>query len=126
MSFLDLARARQSDRGYADRLVPREAVERCLDAARLAPSACNSQPWYFIVVDEPAARRRLARRAFSGVYSMNSFARDAPVLVVVVRERSKYVARLGGQFRGVQYSLIDLGVACEHLVLQATEEGLGS
>ena len=53
MSFLDLARRRQSDRGYSERAVTREQIERCLAAATLAPSACNSQPWFFVVVDEP-------------------------------------------------------------------------
>lgn len=126
MSFLDLVRQRQSERNYSDKSVPRDAIERCLEAARLAPSACNSQPWTFLVVDDPVAREKLAERAFSGIYSMNAFARKAPVLIVVVTERSKYTARLGGRFRGVQYSLIDIGIACEHLILQAAEEGIGT
>ncbi|MFH0954129.1 MAG: nitroreductase family protein [Verrucomicrobiota bacterium] len=126
MNFLDLVRRRQSDRKYAPRAVPRELIDRCLEAARLAPSACNSQPWSFIVVDTDAARRTFAEAAFSGLYAMNAFAREAPVFIVAVTERSKYVARLGGQFRGVQYSLVDIGIACEHLCLQAAEEGLGT
>lgn len=101
-------------------------MERCLEAARLAPSACNSQPWTFVVVDEPVRRAALAEAAFGGLYRMNRFAAEATALVVVITERSKYAARIGGQFRGVQYSLIDLGIACEHLVLQAAEEGLGT
>ena len=125
MSFLELVRKRQSERKYSDKPVPREVVERCIEAARLAPSACNSQPWTFMVV-EGELKNRLAAAAFSGLYSMNSFAARAPVLIVVVTERSKYVARLGGQIRGVQYSLIDIGIACEHLILQAAEEGVGT
>lgn len=126
MSFLDLVRKRQSERRYSGKPVPREVIERCLEAARLAPSACNSQPWTFIVADDPDLRARLAEAAFSGIYSMNRFASKAPVLVVVVTERSKYAARLGGQMRGVQYSLIDLGIACEHFILQAAEDGVGT
>jgi nitroreductase len=126
MDFLDLVRKRQSERKYSPRPVPRDVVERCLEAARLAPSACHSQPWTFIVVDDEELRRKLAEAAFSGVYAMNAFAREAPVFIVVVTERSKYAARLGGQFRGVQYSLIDIGIACEHMVLQAAEEGVGT
>lgn len=126
MSFLDLCRSRSSLRRYAAKAVPREAIDHCLEAARLAPSACNSQPWSFIVVDDDDLRPRLAEAAFSGLYSMNKFAKDAPVLVVVVTERSKYAAALGGSLRGTQYSLIDIGIACEHLVLQAEEEGLGT
>jgi nitroreductase len=126
MRFLNLVRTRQSERRYSSRPVPRDVIERCLEAARLAPSACNSQPWTFVVVDEPVVKARLAGAAFSGLYSMNRFAGAGPVLVAVVTERSKYVARLGGQLRGVQYSLIDIGIACEHFCLQAAEEGVGT
>jgi len=125
MQFLDLVRKRQSERTYSKKPVPRHVIERCLEAARLAPSACNSQPWTFLVV-EGEAKNRLAAAAFSGLYSMNSFAARAPVLVVVMTERLTYAARLGGQIRGVQYSLIDIGISCEHLILQAAEEGLGT
>ena len=126
-NFLDLVRLRQSVRAYDPaRPVDRAALERCLEAARLAPSACNSQPWRFIVVADPAAKAPLAAAAFSGMYSMNQFAAAAPVLIVAVRELSKFAARVGGWVRGLDYSLIDLGIACEHLVLQAAEEGLGT
>ena len=125
MLFLELVRKRQSERKYSAKPVPRDVIERCLEAARLAPSACNSQPWTFVVV-EGEIKDRLAAAAFSGLYSMNAFAARAPALVVVVTERSKYAARLGGQIRGVQYSLIDIGISCEHLILQAAEDGLGT
>jgi nitroreductase len=127
MKFLELVEKRQSERQYDPRRpVARDVIERCLEAARLAPSACNSQPWTFVVVDDPEDRDRLASAAFSGLYSMNRFAAQAPVLVAVVTERSKYVARLGGMIRGVQYSLLDVGAAVEHFLLQAAEEGVGT
>lgn len=126
MNFLELVRKRKSLRKYSPKPVSRETIDRCLEAARLAPSACNSQPWSFIVVDEEKIKNELADKAFSGVYSTNSFAKNAPVLIVVVTEQASYAARLGGFFRGTEYSLIDIGIACEHLVLQAEEEGLGT
>ena len=126
MAFLELVRTRRSTRKYSARPVPRGAIDRCLEAARLAPSACNSQPWYFIVVDDQKLKDEFAGKAFSGIYSMNAFVKDAPVLIAVVTERSNYIAHLGGYFKGVQYSLIDIGIACEHLVLQAEEEKLGT
>ena len=126
MTFLELVTRRSSVRRYRGDAVPREAIERCIEAARLAPSACNSQPWRFVVVHDGTLRRRLAEAAFRGAYAMNRFAADAPVLVAVVTERSRYAARLGGWLRGVQYSLIDIGIAGEHFVLQAAEEGLGT
>lgn len=126
MSFLDLVRRRQSVRRYADRPVSREAIDRCLEAARLAPSACNSQPWSFLVIDDPENVRDLAGKAFSGIYRMNRWAATAPVLIVVITEKSKYYASLGGQVRDTRYNLIDIGIAGEHLALQAAEEGLGT
>jgi nitroreductase len=126
MTFLELARKRQSVRSYSPASVLRPVIDRCLEAARLAPSACNSQPWHFIVVDDPALKTKLAQKAFSGVYSMNAFAAAAPVLVVVVRDRSGYFSALGGFCRGLQFGLVDIGIACEHFVLQAQEEGVGT
>jgi len=126
MSFLELAKKRRSCRSYSSRSVSRESLERCLEAARLAPSACNSQPWHFIVITDEALRSEVVRHAFSGIYKINEFARTAPVLVAVVREASAYAALLGAAFRGTSYSLIDLGIACEHFILQAEQEGLGT
>lgn len=126
MKFLDLVKVRKSVRKYSAKPVDRDIIARCLEAAQFAPSACNSQPWYFIVVDDPDLKKRIADVAFSGVYSMNSFAKKAPVLVAVVRDKSSYLACLGGYFRGFQFSLIDIGIACEHFILQAAEEGVGS
>lgn len=126
MSFLDLVRRRQSCRRYAPTVVSREALSRCIEAARLAPSACNSQPWTFVVIDRDPLRSEVARAAFTGIYAMNKFVIPAPVLVAVVTERSRFAAAMGGKFRGTQFSLMDVGIACEHFVLQAEEEGLGS
>ncbi|MDP8229762.1 MAG: nitroreductase family protein [Candidatus Gorgyraea atricola] len=125
-SFLELVKKRKSIRKYSPRPVAREAIDRCLEAARLAPSACNSQPWSFIIVDDEALREKISKAAFSGVYSINSFASKAPALIAVVTERSRYIARVGGYFRGIQFSLVDVAIACEHFILQAAEEGLGT
>ena len=126
MNFLELVRKRQSTRAYISRRVEREKIDRCIEAARLAPSACNSQPWSFIVVDDPETKVRLDTEAFSGVYGIVSEAKQAPVMIVVITERANYTACLAGCLRGIRYSLIDIGIACEHLVLQAAAEGLGT
>lgn len=126
MTFLELVNKRNSIREYAARPVPREVIDRCLEAARLAPSACNAQPWHFIIIDDPVLKDRVSSAAFSGIYSMNSFAKKAPALVVMVREKSRGFASTGGFFRSVQYNLIDIGIACEHFILQAAEDGVGT
>ena len=126
MGFLELVKNRYSVRSYLAKNVSRDILERCLEAARLAPSACNSQPWYFIVVDNPELKEKLAEAAFSGIYSLNDFAKKAPVLVAVITEKSCYAVTLGAALRGTQYNRIDIGIACEHFVLEAEEEGLGT
>ncbi len=101
-------------------------IDSCLEAARLAPSACNSQPWSFIVVDDEKIKNEIVKKALSGIYKMNDFVREASTLIVVLTEHSTYIARMGGQLRHVKYSLIDIGIACEHLILRAVELGLGT
>jgi len=121
-----LINRRASARRYLDKPVERRDIERCIEAARLAPSACNSQPWTFITVDDKAIKDTLCDRVFSGVYGMNRFAKAAPVIIAVVSEKSTFAASLGGQFRGTRYCLIDIGIACEHISLMAEELGLGT
>ena len=124
--FLDLAGRRRSVRAYASQPVEREKIERCLEAARLAPSACNSQPWTFIVVDNPDLREQVAAATGGGVLPLNHFTRQAPVLVVAVAERAKTTARIGARIKDKPFAMMDVAIAAEHFCLQATEEGLGT
>jgi nitroreductase len=126
MALLDLINQRKSVRDFRDTPVERDKIMMCLEAARLAPSASNSQPWRFIVVDDKELKDRLCDAAFGSLYFINSFCKTAPVMVVVISERSKFLARIGGMFRGTKYYLIDIGAACEHFVLEAEDLGLGT
>ncbi len=126
MKFLELVKKRQSIRKYSSQPVPRELIDKCLEAAQFAPSACNAQPWSFIIVDDEKGKNALTDKAFSGIYSINSFAKNASVIIVVIAEQSTYAAKLGGYFRGTQFNLIDIGIACEHLILQAAEQEIGT
>lgn len=124
MELLDLIQKRQSDRQYEARPVDRELVVKCLEAARLAPSACNSQPWKFVVVDEPQLVLQVGEAA-AGM-GMNKFAKEVPVIVVVVLEKMNLTARIGSVIKDKEYSLLDMGIAVEHFCLQAAELGLGT
>ena len=126
MSLLDLMKHRKSVREFLNIQVEREKLSTCLEAARISPSACNSQPWKFVIVDDKHLKNKLCKAAFHGIYFINAFCKTAPVIVVVVSEKSKFIARIGGVFRGTKYYLIDIGIACEHFVLQAEELGLGT
>ncbi len=125
-SILELIKIRQSTRKYLTTPVKRETIEKCLLAAQLSPSACNSQPWHFIAIDEPDLKNKLCDKIFSGPYQMNAFAKEAPVIVVIVSEKTPIITRIGGFLRGTAYYLIDIGIAGEHFVLAAQELGLGT
>jgi nitroreductase len=96
-----------------------------LEAARLAPSACNQQPWRFAVVRDLDLRRRIVEDGFLPGIKM-TWAIDAPVHVVIGMERSFVTHRLAASVSGVNYPWVDIGIAGEHLVLTATELGLGT
>jgi len=126
MKFLDLVKARQSVRRYLSKEVEREKIESCLEAARLAPSASNSQPWSFIVIDEPKLKEAVAKETFSQLISFNHFSLQAPVLIILISERSGFLNKVAEAIKDKQFSLIDIGITAEHFCLQATEEGLGT
>jgi len=124
-AFLDLVSARSSVRRYdADRPVSDGQLAAILEAARAAPSASNAQPWRFVVVRDPAVRRRFVAEAFSGLYR-RSRRIEAPVYLVLcgVRGAVDLVSRPLGH---ASYTLTDCGIAGEHAVLAATELGLGT
>ncbi len=124
--MFSLMKGRQSERKYLSKPVEREKLERITGAGRLSPSACNGQPWRFIVVDDPALREQVAAATESVVLRMNSFVKEAPVLIVVVRERSNLTSRAGDLIKQKDYSLIDIGIATASMVYQAAAEGLGT
>lgn len=124
MDFSELIIKRQSDRKYAPRQVAREHIVKCLEAARLAPSACNSQPWKFVVVDDRAKLAEISEAAIG--LGMNKFTVQVPVLVAVVQESMNMSAKAGALVKNKDYSMMDIGMAVEHFCLQAAELGLGT
>ena len=123
--FLQLVASRQSDRAYdTSRIVEPEKLERILEAACLAPSACNAQPWKFVVVTEPELSAKVGKAA-AGL-GMNKFAKDAPVHILVVEESMNVTSFLGAKIKGKYFPLIDIGIAAAHITLAAESEGLGS
>lgn len=125
-SFLDMVRTRESVRAYKSDAVPEESVNRCLEAARLAPSASNAQPWKYIVIHDEVLKNSIADAAHDRILSMNHFTKQAPVLVVVVREKANLESGAGQLIKNKVYPLIDIGISVEHFCLQAVEEGLGT
>ena len=125
MTVRDAIARRVSCRAYQPTPVPQAQLMHILEAARLAPSACNQQPWRFAVVRNPGLRRRIVEEGFLPGIKM-TWAIDAPVHVVIGMERSFVTHRLAASVSGVDYPWVDIGIAGEHLVLAATELGLGT
>jgi nitroreductase len=126
MTFNQLISRRQSVRKYTSQAVEHEKLMQCLDAARLAPSASNAQPWSFIVLNETEQREKVARATKGPLGSFNKFVAQAPVLVVMLIEKPKLLTEMGGRLKKKEYPLIDIGIATEHFCLQAAELGLGT
>ena len=124
--FLALCRARHSVRRFSDRPVEKEKIEVCLEAARLAPSADNVQPARFVVFDDPDAKSKLADAVFVGVFASSAKFGKAPVIVALLIKEHLLVNKLAGAVQGTQFQLIDAGIAGEHFVLAAAEQGLGT
>ena len=123
MKILEVIANRQSDRSYKAVPVEPEKIQCCIEAGRLSPSACNAQPWKFIVVDNLELKNEIA--ACAGSAGMNKFLTQAPVIVVVVLEKANAMSFIGGLVKGKDYTVMDIGIAVENICLQATELGLG-
>lgn len=127
MNFLDLVKKRQSVRRYIiDRSIEKEKLDRIVESARLAPSASNSQPWTFIVVDEPELVYKVADATRGTLIGINKFVVQSPLLIVMIIEKPKIHTQIGAVLKNKEYPLIDIGIAAEHMCLQAEEDGIGS
>lgn len=124
--MLELLNRRQSDRRYNNIPVEADKLERIIEAGRMAPSACNAQPWRFIVATEHELIQDLAEAASAKLLGMNTFVSQATVLVVIVREQPNFTSKIGGKVKNKDYSHFDIGIAAENICLQATAEGIGS
>ena len=124
MNFLEIAQSRQSCRAYDEgRSVEPEKLNAVLEAARLAPSACNGQPYHFTVCQGETAKAVAA--AVTGM-GMNKFAAQAPVLIVVSEKPYVKSAALGAKVKGNDYRSIDIGIAAAYLTAEAAAQGLAS
>ena len=93
--MLELIVSRQSDRKYSEKPVEKEKLDRIIEAGRMAPSACNAQPWRFVVVTEPKLIGKIAEAASARLTGMNTFVAQAPVILVVIRERPNFSSKVG-------------------------------
>ena len=124
MNFTEIAKARQSCRRYDPALpVEQEKLTAVLAAARLAPSACNGQPYRFTVCRGETAKAVAAATQGMG---MNKFASEAPVLLVISERPYVASAALGARVKGNDYRSIDIGILAAYITAAATAEGLST
>lgn len=124
MNFTEIALARQSCRSYDEnRPVEEEKLTACLEAARLAPSACNGQPYHFTVCRGEKAKA--VAKACMGM-GMNKFADKAPVMIVVSEEPYVKTAAAGAKLKHNDYRSMDIGIAVAYLTAEAAAQGLST
>lgn len=124
MDFLEIAQNRQSCRSYDEtKDVEQEKLEKVLEAGRLAPSACNGQPYHFTVCRGETAKKVAA--AVTGV-GLNKFAVQAPVMIVISEEDYCKSAAVGARLKKNDYRSIDIGIAAAYLTAEAQTQGLAT
>ena len=115
MELKEIIAKRRSIRAYESKLVPEESLKNVLEAARLAPSARNNQPWRFVVVKEGERRQKLAQAAY------REFVAEAPVVIAAVATDPERIMGCG-----IPSYAVDLSIAVTHMILAAVDEGLGT
>lgn len=116
MSFIELAKKRYSCRKYQDKEVEKEKISQVLEAARIAPSAKNLQPWHFVVIHEEENLKRI-----KGCYK-GRWIQSAPYIIVACGDHKSSWHRSDGKI----HTNIDVAIAVDHLTLAATDIGLAT
>ena len=119
MDIIEAIEKRRSIRRYKDKLVPEETVNRILNAARMAPSANNHQPYFFLIIQDPVKKRGLLQACRKS----SEWIEQAPILIVAIASMEEAYPSLGGYLNSYA---VDTAIAIDHLTLAATNEGLGT
>lgn len=116
MSFVDLAKKRCSVRKFVEKEVTKEILLEVMEAARIAPSAKNMQPWHFIIATDKHLIKKI-----STCYT-REWLQNAPAIIVAIGKHSNAWVRDDGK----RHTDIDLSIAIDHITLQAVDMGLGT
>ncbi len=118
MDILKAIRKRRSARGYLDKTIPEQVLGRVLEAARLAPTAANKQPFKLVLVTDKRTKSKLVE-----VSKNQRFIAEAPIVIVGCAFPEESYQNIGGTHTSEE---IDISIVFDHLMLQAAEEGLGT
>ncbi len=124
MDFLELCRTRQSCRDFSDKPVEHEKLVKCIEAARLAPSGCNAQPWSFIVVESPEKMAEVVPHVAKP--GMNEYFAKAKAFIVILEEHATLMPGISPLIDSQYFAKGDLGTAASYICLAAASQGLGS
>ena len=125
MKLDTILETRRSIRSFDAKPVSEKYLLAICEAARVAPSACNSQTWRFIAVTDPGIIQKICKEGMRPVIP-NKWLKQAPLVIVGCSQLDIVANRIGGKITGIEYYQIDIGIAMEHMVLKATELGLGT
>lgn len=125
-SFLELLTKRQSDRAFTDQPIDNEVLLSIVEAARLSPSACNAQPWSFVLVTDKKLIHGLSSAMSNKLLPLNHFTKTASAYLVLVEESPNFTSKAGGFIKRKHFPLIDIGIAANNICLQAASLGVGS
>jgi nitroreductase len=118
-SFYQLIQERESCRKFNGKPVTKEDVTKIIEAARLSPSACNGQPWHFIVVTDQETKAKLSGH-------MQSFNAKAGAMIVMIEEKSNITSTIGSKIKHQDYTQMDMGIVASYLSLAATSLGISN
>ena len=122
-TFMELAKKRQSTRGFCDKPIEHEKLVSCVEAGRLAPSACNSQPWSFAVAESDEAVAAVAAAAQQ--MGMNPFTSGAKAFIVIIEEFAVLNPGIRKIVDSQYFAKADVGAATAYINLEAAAQGLG-
>jgi nitroreductase len=111
VSLVDVVLSRRSIRHYEQKEIPKDVLDKILDAGRQAPSAANKQPWHFIVVTDPEIKKELSKGMF------NRFIKDTPVTIVGCAHKDLVAGN---------WSIVSTTIALQNMVIAAWAMGVGS
>lgn len=122
--LLKTMQQRQSCRHFSDKKVEDEKIVACVNAASLAPSACNTQPYHFYICNTPETVSAAAE--FIRGETVNSWAGEAAAFAIVTQEHAELPSRVVANVAWKDFRQFDIGLALENFCLEATEQGLGT
>lgn len=123
--YFDLIARRESCRNFdPNRPVEKEKLQRCAEAAWIAPSACNGQPWKYLIVTNPELNEKL--RPLMMELGMNKFVKNCPAFAVVLEEATVLKVSLSQKFKDQDFAPIDVAFSASQFCYAATEQGLST